>query len=129
MQPVRASVPVDEPLEVPERGGVWYVTFGQRYRRERHPSFPVAHPDGYLVVMGRGLVLDEEAARTAVLYLCGTGWCMIYGSLADLSPHLYPMGPLATLTVLRDGRVQLAFGRYQYLLPATVGGVRVEVAP
>jgi len=37
----------------------FYFTFGQRYAREEHPSYPLAHPNGWVTIVAK----DWETAR------------------------------------------------------------------
>jgi hypothetical protein len=48
----------------------FYVTFGQQYRHEAHPTFPKAHPDGWVTVVAA----DELAARSLAVERLGTAW-------------------------------------------------------
>jgi hypothetical protein len=52
----------------------FYVTFGQRYAREEHPSFPEAHPDGWVEVIAD----TEYAARVLTKKRLGTAWSHMY---------------------------------------------------
>lgn len=52
----------------------YYVTFGQRYAREPHPTFPGAHPDGYVVIEAA----DEEAARATAYTVFDNRYAFIY---------------------------------------------------
>jgi len=68
------------------------ITFGQRYPREPHPTFPQAHKDGYLTVVAR----DSEDARTQTNDALGPRWAAAYppGFLDD---HWVPLGELGRL--------------------------------
>ncbi len=48
----------------------YYLTFGQKYRREEHPSGKHVHPDGYVVIVAE----DYHAARDIVEQLYGRHW-------------------------------------------------------
>jgi hypothetical protein len=52
----------------------WRVTFGQQYAHNPHPTFPAAHPDGWVTVHAP----TEKAARDATLALLGTRWAWMY---------------------------------------------------
>ena len=41
----------------------YYLTFGQKYRREPHPSGLSVHPDGYVEIIASSF---EEARATAI---------------------------------------------------------------
>lgn len=71
------------------------VTFGQRYRRDAHPSLPEAHPDGYVAVMAT----DFDAARRIVIGHLGAAWAFLYAGPFDETEWAahYPMGRLRTL--------------------------------
>lgn len=72
----------------------FYVTFGQRYSRERHPSLPAAHPDGWVVVVAPNM----DAARHYAHLRLGSHWSGIYDA-EDHNPDLYPLGELARIGV------------------------------
>jgi hypothetical protein len=78
----------------------YFVTFGQRYRHEPHPTFPAAHPDGWVEVSpDYALGVTAYELVNAVL---GTAWASMYGAEFDRS--LYSLGCLgiidpATLTI------------------------------
>lgn len=70
----------------------FHVTFGQQYRHEKHPRFPDAHPDGYVVIMAP----DYEKAREMAFQYLGEFWAFIYEAKKhDTRP--YPRGSLARL--------------------------------
>lgn len=69
----------------------YYVTFGSKYRTKAHPTFPKAHPYGYIRVVAESV---GQARAIAAMEL-GHNWEFIYGSLAELKPELYPLGELA----------------------------------
>lgn len=81
-----------EPVELTE----WRVTFGSRYSYEPHPTFPAAHPDGWLTVCAP----NYGAARTYTVGLLWTAWSDIHAA-ADFEDtafdgHVYyPRGELA----------------------------------
>ena len=67
----------------------YFVTFGQKYAREPHPTFPGAHPDGVLRVVAE----DEDDAHRLVFDTIGTHWAFLYSEdrLAK-SMNFYPYG-------------------------------------
>lgn len=73
----------------------FYVTFGQQYPREPHPTFPAAHHDGWIEVQAE----DETVARGYVVGRLGQQWSGIYNDGDDLGRHLYPLGALAAWEV------------------------------
>jgi len=66
----------------------YFVTFGQQYKREPHPTFGKAHPDGWLTVVAP----DELTARDTVIGWLGTAWSFIYDEQPDLG--WFPRGEL-----------------------------------
>ena len=70
----------------------FYVTFGQKYRTERHPHFPAAHPDGWF----RLTVVNYENAKVVAGMLFGEdGYSMIYRK-SEFEEQLYPSGELGS---------------------------------
>jgi hypothetical protein len=71
------------------------VTFGQKYARDRHPSFPGAHPDGYVIIVAD----DFQAARACAIAHFGVFWCDLYGpDTWESSRRYFPAGELARFT-------------------------------
>lgn len=73
----------------------FYVTFGQKYRRQQHPqainnSYP--HPDGYLTVIAG----NYDEARAAVYQVLGILWAFLY-SQGTFDRSLYPLGELGRI--------------------------------
>ena len=67
----------------------YFVTFGQKYAREPHPTFPGAHPDGVLKVVAE----DEADARRLVFDTIGRFWAFMYDEeQITESMHFYPYG-------------------------------------
>jgi hypothetical protein len=66
----------------------FYVTFGQQYCREPHPTLPTAHPDGWVTVVAA----DELAARRLAVEWLGTAWSSIYDEEPDRA--LFRLGEL-----------------------------------
>jgi hypothetical protein len=72
----------------------FYVTFGQKYRREEHPLWPLAHPDGWLEVEAP----SEKDARLLLHKALGKYWGFIYTNLESLTPSYYPRHCIGTLS-------------------------------
>lgn len=75
------------------------VTFGQKYHsRETHPTFPDAHPDGWLTIVAP----DYWTARHAAVQQLGTSWSDIM-TLETLGvgdqewKRLFPLGELGRI--------------------------------
>lgn len=74
---------------------LFHVTFGQRFPREEHPTFPKAHRDGWVDI----LASDEHGAREIAVARLGQAWSGLYPDDDDWREHsvpFYPMGVLAT---------------------------------
>lgn len=75
-----------------------YVTFGSRYRYERHPLEHWVHPDGWLRIVAPSLHL----ARARVFDLLGANWAFDYDDESfmrdDEGVEFYPLGELAVFT-------------------------------
>lgn len=50
------------------------VTFGQQYKREPHPYFGKAHPDGFVVIVAP----DWDTARRMAFDNLGQAWSFMY---------------------------------------------------
>ncbi len=75
----------------------FFVTFGQQYAKEPHPSFPSAHPDGWVVVEAP----DWDSARGIIVEELGIHWSGLYGKeyfMTDAS-RLYPKGELGRIPI------------------------------
>jgi hypothetical protein len=70
----------------------FYVTFGQQYAREPHPTCPGAHPDGWLQVEAG----TEDAARQLVTDVIGRHWAFIYDERPSLA--LFSRGCIGVVT-------------------------------
>lgn len=70
-----------------------YVTFGQKYADEPHPSLPQAHPAGWLELRGFPTYLMARAVAFAM-----TGGCHAFDYEKKPSRLLYPRGVLMTVT-------------------------------
>jgi hypothetical protein len=71
----------------------FYVTFGQRYRREPHPSGHLIHPDSYVKVEARGW----REAEARVLEVFGQHYAFLYDE-AGFKPELFPRGEAGVLS-------------------------------
>ena len=90
-------------------------TFGQKYRREEHPTFPAAHPDGYVTV----IATDESQARNAVVGLIGTAWAFCYvAPFTDDWAQCYPLGELARVDATAMTKEAETYGRHAALAAA-----------
>jgi len=89
------------------------VTFGQRYRREEHPRWPLAHPDGWLTIAAP----SYEVARAWVIRELGTSWCDIYAP-RSFERSLYELGELGRFGVDDSLLVGVVVGGEQ---PAAAG--------
>ncbi len=79
------------------------VTLGVQYAREPHPTYPAAHPDGWIAV----LAVDELAARRALSGALGGAYSSIYHPDDDYYPttdrdQYSPLGEIGRLRVLPD---------------------------
>lgn len=55
------------------------ITFGQRERHEEHPTFPAAHPDGYVTIVAE----DYDAARNIAIRHLGRRFAFQYEQPAE----------------------------------------------
>jgi hypothetical protein len=88
-----------------DMGNLFYLTFGQQYAREAHPTAGWIHPDGYVTIDAP----DEATARTfAHAWTCGGRFCDLYAEDSEWAPPRYnhawgepgyPRGELARLLV------------------------------
>lgn len=71
------------------------VTFGQRYPREVHATFPAAHKDGWLAVKAR----DYREAFDALARVLDDEWCNFYPPHLNSYPQVrwYPLGEIGFL--------------------------------
>ena len=69
----------------------FYLTFGQQYRREEHPSGHSVHPDGYVEILAH----TEGAAREKAFATFGPHWFTVYSIVPGLD--YFPRGCLFTL--------------------------------
>lgn len=77
----------------------WFVTFGQQYPREPHPTFPGADHDGFVVIEAP----DETTARRTAVDRLGQRWAFIYSAddwTAGDHADYYPKGELARWSTL-----------------------------
>lgn len=71
------------------------VTFGMKYRTQQHPTFPAAHPDGWLTIVAA----TEEVAREIACAVLGKEWAFIYAPPFDTASCalLHSMGEIARI--------------------------------
>jgi hypothetical protein len=71
----------------------FYITFGQQYRHEAHPSGLAIHPDGYVVIEA----IDCFAARSKAFEMFGNHFCMLHTQgtwFNENHEQFYPLGEL-----------------------------------
>lgn len=67
----------------------FYVTFGQKYRHENHPTG--GHPDGWFRIIAE----DAATAHDIAFQLIGEKWAMLYDEKPSIA--LFPRGELKVL--------------------------------
>ena len=102
-------------MTTPELNGYRFM-FGQKYRREEHPTFPAAHPGGYVTV----IATDESQACDAVVDLIGTAWSFCYSPPfgGDDWQFYYPLGELARVDATAMTKEAKSYGRHAALAAA-----------
>lgn len=83
------------------------ITFGQMYRHEAHPTYPLANPDGWLVIEAPDQTL-YEGVRNA-LFLKADGFLQYafdYPGDQPASPELYHRGEIERIIVTRITKEQ-----------------------
>jgi hypothetical protein len=75
---------------------IFYATFGQRFPREPHPTFPRAHHDGWVAFDAP----DQTAASDAAFRAFGDDWSMLYADQPDRD--FFPLGELDRYRVSRE---------------------------
>lgn len=81
---------------------VFFVTVGQRYRRERHPAS--LHPDGVALV---NAPLGMEQARSMVVCLMGGAWSDISEFDQDEISTYYTRGVTHVISESASGAVTI----------------------
>ena len=76
----------------------YYLTFGQKYRREPHPLGASSNPNGYVEVYAP----DELDARQQVVELIGSAWSMLY-SEEEFTSDEYAFEEMRTVDYFPDG--------------------------
>lgn len=84
------------------------LTFGHRFAREPHPTFPAAHPDGWVTIIADTW---EQARRFAFDHF-GQSWAFLYteeefgadGSWTQPMDVVFPRGELGRFTVAPEAR-------------------------
>jgi hypothetical protein len=74
------------------------VTFGQRYRHEVHPTFPAAHPDGWVTICA----YDDAGARAIAFSMFDQAWSFMYGPSDRPQKYwdeTFPAGELARISM------------------------------
>lgn len=77
------------------------ITFGSQYRTMEHPTFPPAHPDGYVVIHA----VDEPTARATAFGMFGDHWSMCYTRKEFMRDGVeqverwYPLGAIADVHI------------------------------
>jgi hypothetical protein len=84
--------PLGETLPQATKLRKYFVTFGQKYRTEEHPTLKEAHPDGVVEVPA----INSDVAREIVVDKLGDKWCAIY-SEDEIDLNHYPRGVIAIL--------------------------------
>ena len=67
----------------------FYITFGQRFRREPHPASDNIHPDGYVKIEA----VTYTVARAKAVELLGLQWAFMYDE-EDFKPKYFPKGEI-----------------------------------
>ncbi len=71
------------------------LTFGEKFRREPHPTFPEAHPDGWVEVDA-----DDIAEATSIgLRLFGNDWARVY-TRSGISERHFPRGCVGVVAMV-----------------------------
>jgi hypothetical protein len=73
-------------------------TFGQKYRYYQHPTFSLAHPDGYVVVEAE----NKQDAIDFIFNKIGERWAFCYDMLNPLWWEIslfFPQGELVSWIV------------------------------
>ena len=70
----------------------WYLTFGQRYRDEPHPSGFDIDPDGYVKISAA----SYDAAREIAVKNFGLAWCFLYSD-KEIVRRCFPAGCILEL--------------------------------
>lgn len=73
----------------------FYLTFGQKYRYEPHPSGNSVSPDGYVLI----LAPNEGTARDLAFNIYGSAWAFIYSDDA-FEKSYHPLGMIRSHTVV-----------------------------
>jgi hypothetical protein len=71
----------------------FFVTFGQRYHREPHPTFPQAHPDGWVEIIAPNYATAWQITQDHL----GNHFAFIYEE-EQLEKPFYPLGCLEKFT-------------------------------
>lgn len=74
------------------------LTFGQQYARDLHPTFDLAHPDGWVTIVAE----DYRTARKCAVENFERWWSDLYPAEDVTFAHLFPRGEIARFTRLPD---------------------------
>ena len=80
----------------------FYLTFGQRYNQEEHPTFINAHPDGYVRIEAP----DKESARKRAFEIFSTHWAFLYAEEGIWDPSRYPRGEILHLSTEDENEIR-----------------------
>ena len=72
----------------------FYITFGQKYRHDKHPMVDYADPDGYVVIYAKSSLL----ARKKAFETFGKYWSNLYAE-EDMDKSFFPKGILKILQI------------------------------
>lgn len=70
----------------------FFLTFGQRYKREHHPSGYNINPNGWIEVYA----YNYDLARQKAFDVFGSDWCWLY-SEQGFNQNDFPSGKLASI--------------------------------
>lgn len=73
----------------------YYLTFGQKYRNEKHPKATYAHPDGWVTIIAP----SEEKAREIAFNIFGQYWSNLYPE-SKWDPTFFPKGELKIIKIV-----------------------------
>jgi len=99
----------------------FYVTFGVKYRHEKHEHWPDAHPDGWLLVQAE----DEPAAWALVRKYIDNVYAFTY-SEDRFERKWHPLGELARITPEGATSSREGIGAPTLLAEPTTRKVRVS---
>jgi len=107
------ETPTTEGVGVPTPLAKFYLTFGVQYSHTEHPTWPGAHPNGWVLIEA----VNEDRARGLAYLYFKEYWSMLYPENhfpVELNKQkYYPLGEIARIkvgssSVVVDGRTTLA---------------------